>query len=83
MTNILSPSNDQPPQTEVYKLAKTGVHSLKQNGEIIIQHFQVTILFITISQLSLKVTKSQPVTGCRKEPIELCSKDGCGFSEVL
>ena len=30
---------------------------------------------------SKKVTKSQPVTGCRKEPIELCSKDGCGFSE--
>ena len=30
----------------------------------------------------LQVTKSQPVTGCRKEPIELCSKDGCGFSEV-
>ena len=30
----------------------------------------------------MQVTKSQPVTGCRKEPIELCSRDGCGFSEV-
>jgi len=30
---------------------------------------------------SKTVTKSQPVAGCRNEPIELCSKDGCGFSE--
>ena len=31
---------------------------------------------------TIQVTKGRPVTGCRKEPIELCTTDGCGFSEV-
>ena len=66
-------------QGEVRGLAQAGVHCRQEKGQFLF--FNLAERWI-LTLIMLQVTKFTTMTGCNKEPTELCAPAGCGFREV-
>ena len=67
-------------QGEVRGLAQAGVHCRQEKGQTNIVPQPGGKMDLTL--IMFQVTKFTTMTGCNKEPTELCAPAGCGFREV-